>query len=371
MRREAGDAPSTAAAHARPSARCCRSGWPGSSGSPRWARSARCSGSGSSAGSALRRGRCCGCWSRCAAAVGVLASPSACADRAGCAVLALAGRSRSLALFVGYWLSGAGAGAAASRATGTSCCPGSAAACRRSGPCGCRTSAPTRGRGSCSSCSARELLILAGLLTFWPRSAVGAGRARAADAARARLPVRRAGGADRRRRLAGRLARRDGASLLLGLALAALTVCFLWLERLPLRPGLGVAGLLAVALVGRAADRGGGRPRRAVVRLPLVRREPRPRRPGALLVDAELRADHLAARRQRGHARSSPASRCTGRRATSTSSTDSRGRRARTPRRHRRATSRSRPTCPRTGRDRPAWTSDDRGLDPAHADPPT
>ena len=46
-----------------------------------------------------------------------------------------------------------------------------------------------------------------------------------------------------------------------GSALAALTVCFLWLERLPLRPGLGVAGLLAVALVGAlplaaAADRG-------------------------------------------------------------------------------------------------------------------
>ena len=40
------------------------------------------------------------------------------------------------------------------RAIGTSCSPGSAAACRRSAPCGCRTPAPTRGRGSCSSCSA-------------------------------------------------------------------------------------------------------------------------------------------------------------------------------------------------------------------------
>ena len=50
-------------------------------------------------------------------------------------------------------------------------------------------------------------------------------------------------------------------SLLLGLALAALTVCFLWLERLPLRPGLGVAALLAIALAGALplaamADRG-------------------------------------------------------------------------------------------------------------------
>ena len=49
--------------------------------------------------------------------------------------------------------------------------------------------------------------------------------------------------------------------LLLGLAIAALTVCFLWLERLPLRPGLGVAALLGLALAGALplaamADRG-------------------------------------------------------------------------------------------------------------------
>ena len=49
-------------------------------------------------------------------------------------------------------------------------------------------------------------------------------------------------------------------SLVLGAALAALTVCFLWLERLPLRPGLGVAVLAGVALAGAlplsvAADR--------------------------------------------------------------------------------------------------------------------
>jgi protein-glutamine gamma-glutamyltransferase len=49
--------------------------------------------------------------------------------------------------------------------------------------------------------------------------------------------------------------------LLLGVAIAALTVCFLWLERLPLRPGLGVAALLGVALAGAlplaaVADRG-------------------------------------------------------------------------------------------------------------------
>jgi transglutaminase superfamily protein len=49
--------------------------------------------------------------------------------------------------------------------------------------------------------------------------------------------------------------------LLLGLAMAALTVCFLWLDRLPLRPGAGVAALLGVALAGAlplaaVADRG-------------------------------------------------------------------------------------------------------------------
>ncbi len=36
----------------------------------------------------------------------------------------------------------------------------------------------------------------------------------------------------------------------LGIVLTALTVCFLWLERLPLRPGLGIAAMLALALAG-------------------------------------------------------------------------------------------------------------------------
>jgi hypothetical protein len=39
-------------------------------------------------------------------------------------------------------------------------------------------------------------------------------------------------------------------TLILGTALAALTVCFLWLERLPLRPGIGVAILGGLALAG-------------------------------------------------------------------------------------------------------------------------
>ena len=49
--------------------------------------------------------------------------------------------------------------------------------------------------------------------------------------------------------------------MLLGLTIAALAVCFLWLERLPLKPGLGVLGLLVVALAGRAARGGDRRPR--------------------------------------------------------------------------------------------------------------
>ena len=51
-------------------------------------------------------------------------------------------------------------------------------------------------------------------------------------------------------------------SLVLGAAIAFLTVCFLWLERLPLRPGAGVAVLGGLALAGAlplsaAADRDG------------------------------------------------------------------------------------------------------------------
>ncbi len=127
--------------------------------------------------------------------------------------------------------------------------------------------------------------------------------ARAAHAARPRVSVRGARGAVRRRRLAGGLAGRDdsvaaararpgGADDRLPLARAAAAAARARGRR-PDRAGA----------VRRAADRGGGRSRRAVVRLPRVRREPRARRSGALLVDAGLRADHLAARRQRGHAR--------------------------------------------------------------------
>src|SRR4051794_6115028 len=105
-----------------------------------------------------------------------------------------------------------------------------------------------------------EPLVLAGLLTFWPR-ADGERRPRTPLAGPERgfpflalavllvvvaSPVVSLGGTR---------------SLALGLVLAALTVAFLWLERLPLRPGIGVAALLGVALAGAlplaaVADRG-------------------------------------------------------------------------------------------------------------------
>jgi transglutaminase-like putative cysteine protease len=105
-----------------------------------------------------------------------------------------------------------------------------------------------------------ELLILAGLLTFWPRVSLGGGErvlvqvpergypfvALAVLIVVVASPIVSIGG---------------GRPVLLGLTIAALAVCFLWLERLPLRPGLGVVGLLAVALAGAlpvamTADRG-------------------------------------------------------------------------------------------------------------------
>src|SRR5262249_52905889 len=109
------------------------------------------------------------------------------------------------------------------------------------------------------------LFVLAGLLTFWPRAA----EAEADERAPLRAP-------DRGYQLAALavplavllvviaspvVSLGGTRSLALGLMLAGLTVAFLWLERLPLRPGIGVAALVAVALVGALplaslADRG-------------------------------------------------------------------------------------------------------------------
>ena len=81
------------------------------------------------------------------------------------------------------------------------------------------------------------LCALAGLLAFWPRE-TGRGYpfiALAGLLALVATPVVSLGGTQ---------------PLVLGGILAAGTVCFLWLERLPLRPGLGVAALLGVAAAG-------------------------------------------------------------------------------------------------------------------------
>ena len=93
------------------------------------------------------------------------------------------------------------------------------------------------------------LVMIAGLLALWPRPDGGRGYPFLSLAALLVLtasPVVSMGGTR---------------PLLLGTALTVLTVCFLWLERLPLRPGLGVAALIGLALAGAlpisaAADRG-------------------------------------------------------------------------------------------------------------------
>ena len=98
--------------------------------------------------------------------------------------------------------------------------------------------------------------MIAALLAFWPRGPRAAVRCRVTAATRSwRSPRCSSRRLARWSRSAGR------ARCCSGSALAALTVCFLWLERLPLRPGLGVAALIGLALAGAlplaaAADRG-------------------------------------------------------------------------------------------------------------------
>ena len=93
------------------------------------------------------------------------------------------------------------------------------------------------------------LLLAAALLALWPRAQAGRGFPFIALALLLVLvvsPVVALGGTT---------------SALLGIVLAALCMAFLWLERLPLRPGLGLAALVGVALAGAlplaaTADRG-------------------------------------------------------------------------------------------------------------------
>src|SRR5262249_8617993 len=92
-----------------------------------------------------------------------------------------------------------------------------------------------------------ELLLLAALMTFWPRAQAGPERGRPRSPPDRGYPflalcVLLIVVASPVVSLGGK------SSLLLGLAIAMMTVCFLWLERLPLRPGLGVAALAGIAL---------------------------------------------------------------------------------------------------------------------------
>jgi protein-glutamine gamma-glutamyltransferase len=91
------------------------------------------------------------------------------------------------------------------------------------------------------------ICVLAGLLAFWPRtprasSASGAEVERGYQFLSLALllvlvaaPIVSIGGTE---------------PVALGIALTALTVCFLWLERLPLKPGVGVAAMFALVLAG-------------------------------------------------------------------------------------------------------------------------
>ena len=79
--------------------------------------------------------------------------------------------------------------------------------------------------------------------------------------------------------------------------LTALTVCFLWLERLPLRPGLGIAAMLALALAGALplASRG----RTATSRGSTTRRSPRGSAPTS---PVQFNWNHTLRRRSPGRA---------------------------------------------------------------------
>ena len=211
------------------------------------------------------------------------------AGGAGCAVRRLRGLGRR-------------SSSCCARATGTSWSPGSRAGMQALGTVRLPYASADPWPRIVLELLGTELLIFAGLLTFWPRiDPVYDARAPLAVPDRGypfvalgvliivvASPVVSLGGPE---------------SLLLGLLLAALSVVLPVVGAAPAaaRPrGRRAAGDRA----GRCAAAGGdGRPRRAVVRLPLVRREPRARRSGALLVEAGVRADRLAARRQRGDAR--------------------------------------------------------------------
>ena len=101
------------------------------------------------------------------------------------------------------------------------------------------------------------LCMLAALLAFWPRTQ----RPSSAGTGERTQRTSSAGTGDRGYQflslalllvlVAAPVVSLGGAQpVALGIVLTALTVCFLWLERLPLRPGLGIAAMLALALAG-------------------------------------------------------------------------------------------------------------------------
>ncbi len=101
------------------------------------------------------------------------------------------------------------------------------------------------------------LCVLAALLAFWPRTQ----RTASAGTVEATPRAASADTGDRGYQflslalllvlVAAPVVSLGGAQpVALGAVLTALTVCFLWLERLPLRPGLGIAAMLALALAG-------------------------------------------------------------------------------------------------------------------------
>ena len=130
------------------------------------------------------------------------------------------------------------AGAAQARALGRARRRDRAAAPRRSAACGC----PYVGA---DPWPALTLQLLGALLCVL----AGAARLLAARARRAATSSSRSAGCScsSSRRSCRSAARGRCCS---AASLAALAVCFLWLERLPLRPGVGVAALLAIALAG-------------------------------------------------------------------------------------------------------------------------
>ena len=254
----------------------------GSSGSPRWRSPAGSSGGGWWPASAPG-GRCCGC-RRGGGRRG--ARRRRAARRGGATRRTLA--VTAVALVAALRRLGHPARPAQAARDGTSSPPGSRRARTRSAACGYRTPARTRGRGARSQfLGALLCVLLPALLALLAARARRRGYQFIALTGLIALvvsPVVSLGGAR---------------PLLLGGALAALTVAFLWLERLPLRPGLGSRA--ARRSRWRAPSRWPAWPT-ASSRGSTTRRSRRARagRPAALPLVAALRPDRLAARRTRG-----------------------------------------------------------------------